>query len=140
MVTALLATLAFGAWLTDAPWLILMGGLTWGLHVGRGAPSTALLLTEVAGVLAAEGLLAFLRPKAALGPKTSAAALEGAALGGFTLLLGTVPGLVLWQASLGRDAVSRMRSLMRMVRREAMVRSVRVALGLVLVILYSSQI
>lgn len=135
----LLCLLGF-ALFNDWPWLLVVVGVSWLLSWGHWPASPWWMVVELAAALAAEGILAALKPRRALARLASGTALEGAALGGFVLLWGTFSGLALWQGALGFDAVSRLHRLMVTAGRRAVLRGVRVVLGVVLLVLYHARV
>ena len=122
-------------WFRNWPWLLVVAALSWPLSYPHWPSSVWPLVIEIVGVLTAEVLLAY-TGREHTEPLAEGAALEGAALAGFALLWGTFPGMVAWGGGLGMDAASRVRRVMRTVGREVLIRTVRVMLGVVFVVLY----
>lgn len=135
----LLVVLAF-AFFNDWPWLIALVGLSWVLSYGHWPSSYWVLLVELVSVFSVEFILALYTPKRRVHDTSKGVALEGAALGGSTMLWGSVFGLLLWQASLGFDAAARMHRLATTVTRRVTLRGIRVGLGLLFVILYGAGV
>lgn len=135
----LLLVLAFAVF-NDWPWLLALVGLSWLLSWGRWPISPwPLWLSFILG-FAVEVVLALFRPRRKIGRLATGATLEGAALGGFLLLWGTLPGLLLWQGALGFDALARLHTLMMTAGRLAILRGSRVALGILYIVLYHGRL
>lgn len=136
MRTAALLAVAVLAWLSDWPWLVVVLGLSWAF-LGRWPHSPRLWAGEAAGVLVVEAFLVWLRRRQRGQNRAAGVPLEVAALGGMTLLVGTVPGILLWEMSLGRDALARAGNYLRRVAYAALLRTARVAAGVVIAVLYT---
>ncbi|MDA8205425.1 MAG: hypothetical protein M0Z36_05100 [Thermaerobacter sp.] len=132
-----LLALAGLAWLSDWPWLIVVVGLCWVFRVGHWSSPWVWVL-GLSGAFLIEALLAWQLPKSRQSLPPSDLIMEGAALSGLSLLWGLVPGLIFWQAALGRDAMARTEHLLRRAGKKALLRSVRVILGVLAVLFYSS--
>ncbi len=124
----------------DWPWLLALVGLSWLLSWGHWPASPMPLVVELVLAFAVEVALAALVPRRRVQRMTTGATLEGAALGGFVLLWGTFPGLMLWQASLGFDAASRMHTVMVTAGKRAVLRGGRVAAGILFIVLYHAGV
>ncbi len=122
-------------WFRNWPWLLVVAALSWPLSYPHWPSTVWPLVFEIVGVLAAESVLAY-ASREHRQTMAAGAALEGAALGGFALLWGTFPGILAWGGSLGLDAASRGRRFIKTVGRQALVRTARVLLGVVFVVLY----
>lgn len=122
-------------WFRNWPWLLVVAALSWPLSYPHWPSTVWPLVCEVVGVLGAESVLAYVGREHHQ-TMAEGAALEGAALGGLALLWGTFPGILAWGGSLGFDAASRGRRFIKTVGRQAIVRTVRVLLGVVFVVLY----
>lgn len=122
---------------SDWPWLIAVAGLSWVLSLGHWPASPSVLVAEIIGVTAVEGILAALRPAQRLEIQARGVGLQGAALGGLALLGGLWTGLLLWQVALGADAIHRGGLLFTNWRRTAYLRLVRIVVELTFLILYS---
>ncbi len=121
-------------WVNDWPWLV---GLTVLAGVGARHSQWPWLVVEFILVLWLEAVLAYWRPTGWRRGQGADLGFEGAALGLFTLLFGTLAGLVFWQVSLGLDARARLEAMPRLFRRLAWLRGIRAAGGLAVIILYS---
>lgn len=121
------------SWTANWPWLIAVVGLSW---IGHWPSSAQVLVWELILVLAFEGGLAFLTTRWRA-REVATVAMEGVAVGPFALLWGAVLGLVLWQAALGFDALSRMKRLKVELKHVILIRGLRAAAGLLFVLLYS---
>lgn len=117
---------------SDWPWLLILVGVAWAFH-GAGT-LTAGWAVAATGALALEVMLFRFQPQKSMGARD--VAMEGAALGGSVLLWGTLPGLLIWQAALGFDAASRLHTLVKMAGRRLLWRSLRVAAGIVFLLVY----
>ncbi len=138
MRVGILLAVAGLAWLSDWPWLIVVVGLCWVFRADHWSSPWAWVL-GLAGVFLVEAVLAWQLPKPrqeSLPP--SDLIMEGAALSGLSLLWGLVPGLIFWQVALGRDAMVRIEHFLCRAGKKALLRSVRVILGVLVVLFYSA--
>ncbi len=122
-------------WFRNWPWLLVVAVLSWALSYPHWPSTVWPLVFELVGVLGAETILAYVG-RQHTETMVEGTVLEGAALGGFALLWGTFPGILAWGGSVGLDAASRVHHAIRVAGRQALVRTVRVLLGVVFVILY----
>lgn len=123
---------------TDGPWLIAIVALE---VVGGRAfyRDWLVVMTEFAIAIVIELILRRMPSANRVLPKAYDAALQGAAIGGYTILFGTLPGLLLWQLSLGVDAEHRMHKLLAMTKQRMMPRGIRLVAGILLVLAYQAR-
>lgn len=131
----LLLVLAASA-LVNWPWLLLLVALSWVLQIGHGPSSPGVLIVPLMAALVAEAFLVA-ASRRVHASNLGTTVLEGTVLGAFALLWGTIVGLIVWQVSLGFDAIARMRTLQRSMVRLLIIRGARMILGTAFVVLYA---
>jgi hypothetical protein len=118
----LLYAMAGLCWINDWPWLVAVVGVSWGLDAKQGF---IVLLVGISAAFILEAVLARLRPKVRTASLAVDVGLEGAALAGFALLWGALPGVVVWQLMFGADASMRAHRLLAVTGRRVVLRAIR---------------
>ncbi len=123
-------------WVNDWPWLLFLIAWTWAIQAFAHWPLAGIwYLTSLGIALGGEILLAALLPPVPLARSSERVAMEAVALGWSAFNWGALVGFGLWQLGLGFDAASRMHGLLKDLKRRLLLRCLRFALGIVVIVL-----
>lgn len=136
-MTALLGVPIVLAIWSDWPWLWVLLVLQWTVTTGHWPRSPGPFLWELVLVLGAEGFLAYALPPRQMVRSRRRLTLETSALIDISILFGPILGVAAWQGTVGFDAGMRLHSFIKGFIRRAVLRTVRIAIGIVVLAVFA---
>ena len=121
-----------GMVVTDWPWLLVMVVIQWGLAFSHLGPTSWLFVGEVVVIFGIEAGLAWFLPTSSAASSGRRLWTESLTLLWLSLYLGALPGIAVWQGTVGFDAGMRVHQWIKNLVRQSLLRGVRIVLGLLL--------